>query len=64
MTTTYLKSQFTSLHPINLNPLNSETDSICENIYKRITDHNGNFLERYLRICETLGLDSSELILK
>ena len=46
------QKQLQPLYPINVSPLSPETDQICENIYKRITDNNGVINERYLIICE------------
>jgi hypothetical protein len=53
-----------ALQPIHLNPLSSETDSICEHIYRRVIDNNGNIHERYQQICQNLGIGISEIILK
>lgn len=44
--------------------MSSETDLICEQIYKKITDTSGNILDRYMKICELVDIDPKDVTLK
>ena len=49
---------------MNLNPLSPDSDSICEQIYKRVIDSNGNIQDRFLIFCEAVGIDLPDIALK
>jgi hypothetical protein len=55
-------SYFLGLSAPNLNPFSSDSDQICELIYKRTTDGQGRLLEKYSRVCELIDIDPEDLI--
>eukprot|EP00347_Sterkiella_histriomuscorum_P016968 403351162 len=58
------KQNFHPQYLQNLNPLNPDTDQICEQIYKRILDMSGNIQERYLKICDNMKIEPRDIMLK
>jgi hypothetical protein len=62
-----MNSLMKPFHPLplsNVNPLSPDTDQICEQIYKKLTDSSGAIQDRFIKICEIVDIDPRELLLK